>query len=184
MNKVAYVLIGLGVIAMFTDIVSGLLFVVLGVMLYLLSKNKKSKATEKIVKDEKIPVTKLREDDSPTETTRIRLNVVGIEYEGRNKLIHSYMLKNTKLDKYGNRVLIEDNVIELRDEDNPHDPNAIAVYHTNIGKIGYVGRTTTSRVRKFFQKNQPHFIRVRFSEQEQGEYIATVRIITEVKQTS
>lgn len=184
MKKISYVFIGLGVFMIFSDLSSALVLIGFGIALYLYDKNKGNIKNKNHIKENQSPVTNLREDDSPTENTRIRLGVVGIEYEGRNKIIHSYMLKNTKLDQYGNRVLIEDNVIELKDEDNPHDPNAIAVYHTTMGKIGYVGRTTTSRVRKFLQKNQPYFIRVRFSEQEEGEYIATVRIITHVKQAN
>ena len=184
MKKIAYVLIGLGVITMFTDLSSGLVFVVIGAVLYVYGKKKPNKVKEKSINTNEKPTTTLKPNNTPGETTRIRFNVMGLDYEDRHELLHYYVSKNTKLDKYGNRVLVEDDVIELKDEDNPHDPNAIAIYHTSMGKIGYVPKKTTARVRNFFKKDEPNTMRIRFSEQNEGEYIATVRIITVVKQVS
>ena len=47
MKKIAYVLIGLGVITMFTDLSSGLVFVVIGAVLYVYGKKKPNKVKEK-----------------------------------------------------------------------------------------------------------------------------------------
>ncbi len=184
MKKTAYVLIGLGFITLFSDVYTGFIVTVNGVLLYLYAKKKHIKSIKNGITGNNIDFSTKKSDSSPTETTRIRFSVMGLKYEGRNEILHSYVSSRVDTNQNGHRVLNEDDIIELKDEDNPYDPNAIAIHHPLMGKIGYVPKDTTSRVRNFYQSNKTNTLSIRYSEQEDGEYIATVRIKTPAKGNS
>lgn len=141
--------------------------------------------------------------------TQFTFNVAGIEYEGRSKLIEEYLsryaepydgMTNKEMKEYDGDTfykyekIIDSNAVEfVMEPNNKFDPNAIAVHHNELGKIGYVPAARTATLRKFLDKSKEYTTEIEFyggpykrvydEEIQTGKtnYSANVKIVTPLK---
>lgn len=146
---------------------------------------------------------------APQTRTHFRFNVAGTEYEGRSKLIEEYLsgfaepydgMTNKEMKEYDGDTfykyekIIDSNAVEfVMEPNNKFDPNAIAVHHNELGKIGYVPAARTATLRKFLEKSKEYTTEIEFyggpykrvydGEIETGKYnySADVKVITPLK---
>jgi len=175
MKILAYVFIAFGVLFLLIGEKSGILIIASAILILLSSKKRKESEHKKTQTETTSILSRLETPPSvkpsingPQLRTHMKFNVVGIRYDGRAKLIENYMkdqcepyngmttieikeLEDETIYKY-EPILEYDTIEFISEPDNEYDPDAIAIHHNEMGKIGYVPSDRNESLKKFLDK--------------------------------